>query len=74
MVKGPVSAVAASIKRRGTKGKLHRALGVSEGEKIPTEKIVADRSRLRKKKKHTPADTTRLREENWALQRRAYGG
>ena len=37
--KGALSEIAQSIEAKGTKGALHRQLGIKEGEKIPTSTL-----------------------------------
>lgn len=44
------------------KGKLHKSMHVAADEDIPMDKINKSIERLHKKKKHTKADTKKLRE------------
>lgn len=44
------------------KGKLHKKMHISSDKDIPLSKINSAISKLHKKKKHTKADTTKLRE------------
>lgn len=51
----------ASMEKRGTVGKLHRATGTPEGEKIPEKKLAAAAARAKR-----TGDTTLAREVNFA--------
>ena len=48
-------------------GALHRHFGIPEDEKIPTEKLRAEQSKLRAKKDRTEAESRLLKQVNMAL-------
>ncbi len=72
--KGPLSEMSFKTRAAGRVGALHRAMGVSEGEKIPTARLISERNRLSEKskgdKKLSQTELKRLQMINSALRYR----